>query len=62
MAVPKRKTSKARAANRKSVNMRLTIPTLSVCGTCGNIVVPHRVCPKCGFYRGKQVIETEKMA
>lgn len=62
MAVPKHKTSKSRAANRKSVNMRIASPTLSVCGTCGNIVVPHRVCPKCGFYRGKQVIETEKMA
>ncbi|MBN2861410.1 MAG: 50S ribosomal protein L32 [Sphaerochaetaceae bacterium] len=62
MAVPKYKTSKARAAKRKSANMRLASPTLSVCGTCGNTVVPHRVCPKCGFYRGKQVIETADMA
>ncbi len=62
MAVPKYKTSKARAAKRKAANMRLASPTLSVCGTCGNIVVPHRVCPKCGFYRGKQVIETTDMA
>ncbi len=62
MAVPKHKTSKSRAASRKSANMRLASPTLSVCGTCGNIVVPHHVCPKCGFYRGKQIIETEKMA
>ena len=62
MAVPKHKTSKASAASRKAANMRLASPTLSVCGTCGNMVVPHRVCPKCGFYRGKQIIELEKMA
>jgi large subunit ribosomal protein L32 len=39
--------------------MRLASPTLSRCGTCGNMVVPHRVCPKCGFYRGVQVIELQ---
>ncbi|WP_461252168.1 50S ribosomal protein L32, partial [Treponema sp. R8-4-B8] len=26
------------------------------CSSCGNKVLLHRVCPKCGFYRGKQVI------
>jgi len=61
MAVPKHKTSKASAASRKAMNMRLEAPVLSVCGTCGNLVVAHRVCPKCGFYRGKQIIEQEKM-
>ncbi|HLW21869.1 MAG TPA: 50S ribosomal protein L32, partial [Sphaerochaetaceae bacterium] len=45
MAVPKHKSSKARAASRKAANMRLATPTLTVCGTCGNMVVPHRVCP-----------------
>ncbi len=62
MAVPKRKPSKARSRTRKSINMRLAVPTLSECGTCGNKVVPHRVCPKCGFYKGKQYLELEEMA
>jgi ribosomal protein L32 len=22
--------------------------------------LPHRVCPKCGFYKGKEVIDTIK--
>ncbi len=61
MAVPKYKTSKARAASRKSANMRLAAPTLTVCGTCGNMVLPHRVCPKCGSYRGKQVLSREDL-
>ncbi len=59
MAVPKYKTSKARTRTRKSANMKLTAPSLVECGTCGNKVLPHRVCPKCGFYRGKQVLEIE---
>jgi len=59
MATPKYKTSKASAASRKAANMRLATPTLSRCSTCGNMVLPHRVCSKCGFYRGVQVIELQ---
>jgi len=62
MAVPKDKTSKARAKGRKSINMKLSAPNLITCGNCGNKVLRHRVCSKCGFYRGKQIIEPEEMA
>ena len=56
MAVPRVKTSKARTSRRQSINMKLTAPTMVNCGKCGNKVLLHRVCSKCGFYRGKQVI------
>ena len=56
MAVPKFKTSKARTRRRQSINMKLTAPNMVECGTCSNKILPHHVCPKCGFYRGKQVI------
>jgi large subunit ribosomal protein L32 len=56
MAVPRFKTSKARTRRRQSANMKLSAPTLVECGNCGNQVLPHRVCPKCGFYRGRQII------
>ena len=56
MAVPRNKTSKARTRRRRSINMKLIEPTMIDCSTCGNKVLLHRVCPKCGFYRGKQVI------
>lgn len=56
MAVPRYKTSKARTSRRQSINMKLCEPNLIACSTCGNKVLMHRVCPKCGFYRGKQVI------
>jgi large subunit ribosomal protein L32 len=56
MAVPKYKTSRARTRRRRAVNMKLTAPALVECSNCGNRVLLHRVCPKCGFYRGKQVL------
>jgi large subunit ribosomal protein L32 len=62
MAVPKFKTSKARTRRRQSINMKLVAPTLVECGNCGNRILLHRVCPKCGFYRGRQVVEPKAKA
>ncbi|MCL2205689.1 MAG: 50S ribosomal protein L32 [Treponema sp.] len=62
MAVPKFKTSKARTRRRQSINMKLTAPALISCGSCGNHILLHRACSKCGFYRGKQVILPESKA
>ncbi|MDR3302294.1 MAG: 50S ribosomal protein L32 [Spirochaetaceae bacterium] len=55
MAVPRSKTSKARTSRRQKINMKLTAPNLVECSSCGNKVLLHHICPKCGFYRGKQV-------
>jgi large subunit ribosomal protein L32 len=62
MAVPKRKTSKAKSRTKRSINMKISVPSLAECATCGNKIVSHRVCPKCGFYKGKQYLELEEMA
>jgi len=62
MAVPRGKTSKARTSRRQTINMKLTASTMIECGNCGNRVLLHRICPKCGFYRGKQVILPESKA
>lgn len=59
MAVPKYKTSKARTRRRRSINMKMGVDTLVSCTNCGNKIMRHRVCPKCGFYRGKQVLELD---
>ena len=62
MAVPRVKTSKARTRRRQTINMKLSAPAMIDCGNCGNKVLLHRACPKCGFYRGKQVILPESKA
>ena len=59
MAVPRAKTSKARTRRRRGVNMHLVAPQMVACANCGNLVLQHHVCPKCGFYRGRQVIKPE---
>ena len=60
MAVPRSKVSKAVTKNRRTVNMHLEAPNLVPCPNCGNLVKPHCVCPKCGFYRGRQFIRPEQ--
>lgn len=59
MAVPKRKTSKARQRSR-SANWRLEVPNLSACPRCKELRPPHFVCPNCGYYRGRDVLELGK--
>lgn len=56
MAVPKRKTSKARKRIRRS-HHNISVPSLSPCPRCGTMTMAHRVCHNCGYYRGlKQVV------
>lgn len=59
MAVPKRKVSKARRDKRRSSVWKLDAPSLSKCTQCGDLKMPHRVCPNCGFYKGKEIIKKE---
>ncbi|MBC7331445.1 MAG: 50S ribosomal protein L32 [Synergistetes bacterium] len=57
MAVPKRKTSRARRDRRFAQWLRrIKTPTLSVCSHCGEIIPAYRVCPECGYYKGREVI------
>lgn len=58
MAHPKRKTSKQRR-NKRRTHYKATPPTVANCSNCGATVQYHRVCPECGFYRGKLAIEKE---
>lgn len=58
MAVPKRKTSKARR-NKRRANWKMTAPNLSNCTKCGEPVMPHRACKNCGTYKNKVVVDTE---
>lgn len=61
MAVPKKKTSKSRKNMRRAHDF-LTAPSLSVCPQCNSPKMPHRACPSCGTYKGKEVAGAEKQA
>ncbi|NLM13164.1 MAG: 50S ribosomal protein L32 [Epulopiscium sp.] len=58
MAVPKRKTSKARRDKRKA-NWKLTAPNLVQCPKCGEAMMPHRACKACGTYNKRVVLDVE---
>lgn len=55
MAHPKRRHSNTRTNKRRSHDF-LTTKSLSVCSNCDAKIVPHRICPQCGFYNGKQQV------
>lgn len=59
MAVPKRRTSKARRDQRRAHDA-LAGPARSRCPQCGEPKAPHRVCANCGTYRGRELVRTEE--
>ena len=61
MAHPKRKTSKQRRDKRRT-HYKAEQPTLATCQNCNSAVPYHRICPECGYYKGKLVIEKEVSA
>ena len=58
MAVPKKKTSRARRDQRRA-HHALGKLGLVVCPNCGELHVPHRVCPECGYYKGRTAVAVE---
>jgi large subunit ribosomal protein L32 len=58
MAVPKRKTGRAKTNSRRSSH-KLTATAVSICPQCNEPKMPHRVCPECGYYNGKEIVETD---
>jgi large subunit ribosomal protein L32 len=59
MPVPKRRQSSTRRDKRRTHD-NLTPPTVVGCSNCGEPALPHHVCQKCGFYKGKKVLEIKK--
>ena len=55
MAVPKKKQSHSRTAKRRAQH-RIVPPGLNACPQCHSPRRPHRVCPVCGSYGGREVV------
>jgi large subunit ribosomal protein L32 len=60
MALPKRKISKSRGRKRRT-HQKVETPNLAACPQCGDSKLPHHVCPHCGYYKGRTVVETEEI-
>ena len=59
MAVPKKKKSKSKR-NMRRAHDSINMPGVSTCPHCHEPVLPHHVCPECGTYKGKTIVETEE--
>lgn len=47
-----------RRDQRRAANNKLKRAVqVNKCTNCGAAVMPHRICPGCGFYGGKKLIE-----
>jgi large subunit ribosomal protein L32 len=58
MAVPKKKQSRSRSRKR-AAHWKSAPPPYSECPQCHQPKLPHRVCPNCGSYAGRQAVEVE---
>jgi len=56
MAQPKKQTTKSKGLIRRNTKP-LKVANLVECPNCGQKINSHQVCPFCGYYKGKKIIE-----
>jgi large subunit ribosomal protein L32 len=61
MPNPKRRHSKSRRNKRRAHDF-LTPRSTSECPNCHEAKMPHRACPHCGYYAGREVMEVREEA
>lgn len=59
MGIQKHRRSRKAGLTRRR-NWRMQLPTLVECPQCHRRMRAHRVCPNCGYYAGRQVVEVEE--
>ena len=57
MPLPKRKTSHQRTTRRRAANYKLQVPNVGSCPRCHAPRLSHHVCPSCGFYGNRMVVD-----
>jgi large subunit ribosomal protein L32 len=50
----KRHTGSSR--NMRRAMWRIPYPTVVECSQCHSFILPHQVCPTCGYYGGRMVM------
>lgn len=57
---PKKRHSRARQGKRRA-SIKLETPRFTPCANCGNTILPHTVCPSCGYYKGTKYLQVKKV-
>ncbi|HOW56860.1 MAG TPA: 50S ribosomal protein L32 [Smithellaceae bacterium] len=61
MPNPVKRHSRTRRNTRRAHDF-LTTPSTSLCPQCNEPKLPHRVCPKCHTYKGREFKAIEKVS
>ncbi|MEK7653431.1 MAG: 50S ribosomal protein L32 [Patescibacteria group bacterium] len=56
MGLPSKQRTKS-SKKRRASHFALKKSGLNKCSNCGKPVLPHRACPACGYYQGRQIIK-----
>jgi large subunit ribosomal protein L32 len=56
MPVPKKRTSRGKANQRRSHDALKATSNVEICPKCTELKLRHHVCPRCGTYMGRQVV------
>jgi large subunit ribosomal protein L32 len=59
MSVPKQHHTKGRR-DRGRVRFKIAAKELTACSNCSKMIQRHKICPYCGFYKSKEVVNTAK--
>ncbi|XZE45365.1 50S ribosomal protein L32 [Pirellulaceae bacterium SH467] len=59
MAVPKRRHSNARSGKRRAHHQKKP-RQIQFCPKCSSPTPTHHVCPKCGYYMGRVVVQVSE--
>jgi large subunit ribosomal protein L32 len=59
MSVPKQRHTKGRR-DRRRVRFAIDSKKLNACSHCKKMIKAHQMCPYCGYYKGKEVVDMAK--
>ncbi|PIP26125.1 MAG: 50S ribosomal protein L32 [Candidatus Moranbacteria bacterium CG_4_9_14_3_um_filter_40_7] len=59
MSTQKQRHTKARR-DRARKELKLKVKKLVVCSHCQAEIIAHKVCSQCGYYKGKEAVNTLK--
>ncbi|MFZ0566061.1 MAG: 50S ribosomal protein L32 [Chlamydiales bacterium] len=59
MAVPRHRVSNARKNSRRA-HHAVKLKQCTPCSYCGAPRLSHRICPSCGYYKNRMVVQKEE--
>ncbi|NOY88123.1 MAG: 50S ribosomal protein L32 [FCB group bacterium] len=60
MPHPKRRHSRTRSRKRRT-NWKFAVPNVISCPHCHQSRLSHHICPHCGYYNGRKMIEIKEV-